>query len=536
MQAVDRASTICLFLLATLLSPAAGAAQPPEPSSSALSGPPLAYPSTSEPSASQPSVGPAAPPVTDDVGYQYGYLDEQNIPGALRDDPLAEDLPAYYYSPRPYRATGLGVRPIADYAPPGYQPREQQEGPAVPEYSRLAPPVPISTEQRDSLVVRGIYPGSFLAPGTNTSFRLRGFVRLGALLDLDPIGSADSFVTNTIPVPQSAGQNFNMGGRFSRLGFETWTPTEFCDWNVHTFIEGDFFNGPAQAAGGGGNPFRLRNAFIDFGYFRLGQQNSVFMDGTNWPSVADFQGPNSWVNQRQPSARVTLPVCDCFYWAGAMERPFSDITFSPAQGAAVQDVPDFTTHLRYEATRGHAQLSALVRGIGYRPVDDAVARQAAAGVSGSAVLHPWAILFGTDPVHDPDPSGLTRSRMLMQATWGPGVGRYLNDLAGQGLDAQVDPVTGQLELVQATGWNASYEHWYNAHWLSNFTYSNVDVQNNAPTPAGTYASAQYVAAGLWWVPIPRLAIATEFLWGERQNEDGQSADVQRLHGMVQYNF
>ena len=105
-------------------------------------------------------------------------------------------------------------------------------------------------------------------------------------------------------------------------------------------IEGDFFNGPAQAAGGGGNPFRLRNAFFDFGYFRFGQQNTVFMDGSNWPSLVDFQGPNGWINQRQPSARMTLPVSDRLYWAASMERPFSDITTS-GLGTNVQDVPDF---------------------------------------------------------------------------------------------------------------------------------------------------------------------------------------------------
>jgi hypothetical protein len=473
---------------------------------------------------------------TGNLQYEYDYLSQQSIPGALDRDPLADDLPARYYSPRPYRDTEGAVRAIADYGPPGYQPREQQEGPAVPEHARIAPPTLITEDERDDLVVRGIYPGSFLAPGTNTSVRLRGFVRLGALMDFDPIGSTDSFVTNTIPVPQRAGQNFNMSGRTSRIAFETWTPTDCNDLTVHTFVEGDFFNGAAQAAGGGGNPFRLRHAFIDVGYFRFGQQNSVFMDGSHWPSLVDFQGPNSWVNQRQPSARVTLPVCDDLFWASAIERPFSDITFDPALGAAVQDVPDYTTHLRYQRTRGHAQLGALVRGVGYRPAGEAVTRQTAAGVSGSVVMHPWAILMGTDPVHETNPCGLTRSRMLMQATWGSGVGRYLNDLAGQGLDGQVDPVTGDLELIEAAGWNVSYEHWYNSQWLSNFTYGNVNVDNNAFVAGGTYDSAQYVAASLWWIPLPRLAIATELMWGDRENVDGQSADVQRLHGMVQYNF
>jgi hypothetical protein len=248
-----------------------------------------------------------------------------------------------------------------------------------------------------------------------------------------------------------------MSGRISRFALETWTPTSFRDWNAHTFIEGDFFNCPAQAAGGGGNPLRLRHAFFDFGYFRLGQQNTVFMDGTNWPSLVDFQGPNSWINQRQPSARMTIPIIDAWYWAASIERPFSDITTNDL-GTAVQDVPDMAMHLRYEGDRGHFQVGGLLRTIGYRPTDGLVTRRTGAAISGNAVLHPWAILVGTNPVRESNPSGLTRSRILMQGTWGAGVGRYINDLAGQGFDSQVNPLTGEFDLVEATGWNASYEH------------------------------------------------------------------------------
>jgi hypothetical protein len=122
------------------------------------------------------------------------------------------------------------------------------------------------------------------------------------------------------------------------------------------------------------------------------------------------------------------------------------------------------------------------------------------------------------------------------ATWGPGVGRYINDLAGQGLDAQVNPITGELDLVTATAWNASYEWWFNEHWLSNFTYSNVRVDNNVDQLPTTYNSAQYLAASFWWIPIPRMSFGIEYMWGQRENLDGQDAEAERLHGLAQYNF
>lgn len=494
-----------------------------------------------------PAVPPMQAPSQDDLFRRIQELEEsqrrmeqllggsaeRNLP-PVNPSVESDPLPKYFFEPSYYSAVDVGARPIADYAPPGFMPREQQDGPGVPEFTPITPP-PIEPSPLD-FVERGMFPGSFLAPGTDTSIRFRGFVRLAALYDFEPINTADAFVTNAIPVPQQAGQNFNMSARLSRFGLETWTPTTFYDWNIHTMIEADFFNGPPQAAAGGGNLLRLRHAFIDFGIFRLGQQNSVFMDPSAWPSVVDFRGPNSRPNQRQPIMRMTLPLgCGGWYWAGSMERCFSDITTN-GLGTGVQNVPDFATHLRYEADRGHMQLSGLFRQIGYRPTGGAVQRETASGISGAVVFHPWAILMGTDPVHEENPSGLTRSRILMQGTWGDGVGRYISDLTNQQLDGQVNPLTGNLELVGVAGWNASYEHWFNEHWLTNFTYAKIDLSDAAGQPGDTYLSTQYGAASLWWVPIPRLSFAVEYVFGDRVNLDGQSADAQRLHCSAQYNF
>ena len=495
-------------------------------------------PPTTQTVPASPSI-PAISPSISTTPEEPSEGDYQNAPGATQYfvDYMRymRPVPAYVYDPAYYDTPYIGARPLPDYAPPGYEPRDYQDAPGVPEFSRIFPPLRPNAQSESNVVVRGMFPGSFLVPGINTSFRLRGFVRLAGLYDFQPIGTPDAFVTNTIPVPQQRGQNFNMSGRISRFGIESWTPTSFGDWNIHTFIEGDFFNGPAQAAGGGGNAFRLRHAFFDFGYFRFGQQNSVFMDPQNWASLVDFQGPNSWINQRQPSARMTIPLHERLYFASSIERPFSDITTNNL-GTNVQNVPDFAMHLRYETNVGHVQAAGLLRTIGYQPTGGNVTRITGGAISGSAVFHPWAILCGTDPVHDENPSGWTRSRILLMGTWGPGVGRYINDLAGQGLDGQVDPITGQFQLVKSVGWNASYEHWYNEHFLSNFTYSQVNADSNAGQPVTTFDASRYLAASFWWIPLPRLSFGLEYLWGRRENIDGQNAIAQRFHGLAQYNF
>jgi hypothetical protein len=405
----------------------------------------------------------------------------------------------------------------------------------VPEFTPIYPPEPITTEERQKFVTRGVFPGSFLVPGTDTSFRLRGFVRLVALYDFNPIDLKDQFVTSFIPVPQQHGENFNLSARISRIGLETWTPTTFDQWTVHTFIDADFINGPDQSFSGGSNPFRLRNAFVDFGYFRLGQQNTVFQDSTAWPSTVDFAGPRGIISLRIPEARMTIPLGDKVYWATGIEQPFSDITTN-GLGQHQQDVPDFATHLRYEGDFGHVQLSSVFRSIEFRPTEGATQREFGWGLSASGVVHPWALLIGSNPVRKDNPTGLERSRILVQYNVGKGIGRNIDDLLGFGLDGQVDPATGQLHTVYASGWTASYEHWLDEKWLANFTYSGVLTGSAPNQPGDTYDGAKYLAVSLWYIPVRNLSTGIEYLYGERRDLDGERANANRINALFQYNF
>jgi hypothetical protein len=111
--------------------------------------------------------------------------DAQNVPGVPEiqsdQDRTSDPVPEYVYDPEYYQGPAFSAHQLPDYAPPGYETRDYQSAPGAPEYTPISPPVRVTQAEREKFVVGGIMPGSFLAPGTNTSFRFRGFARLSAL-------------------------------------------------------------------------------------------------------------------------------------------------------------------------------------------------------------------------------------------------------------------------------------------------------------------------------------------------------------------
>ncbi|MDX1964251.1 MAG: hypothetical protein SFX18_13945 [Pirellulales bacterium] len=464
-------------------------------------------------------------------GYQQSLGYQQPTGDQLID--YTRNLRAYNYLVENYQDLAEGPKQYADYAPSGFLPNTYQEAPGAPLYRLLRPAPALTAEQLDELVVRGPVPGSFLVPGTGTAFRLSGFVRMGANFDFDPLTTPDLFLPRAIPIPEQAGQNANFSARPTRLTLDTWTPLPDQDLTVHSLVQFDFLSGNPPGVGASNVP-RLRLAFFDVGYLRIGQDTTVFMDPGVFPRTADFQGPNGIVNSRQGLARLTIPLAEQLRWAAAIEQPFSDIT-TLNTGTNEQDIPDLTSHLRYQTDLYHMQVAGIARSIGYRPTGEQVTRRGGWGANASAGFHPWAILCDTNPVRDPNPSGWTRSRVLVQYVTGSGIGRYLQDSNGQGLDAAVT-AAGGFETLDATGWTTTYEHWFNQYWLINLTYSDLDIDGTDALPGNTLAASKYVATSLWWIPMRNMSIGVEYLWGERENLDGQNGRAERIQTAFAYNF
>jgi hypothetical protein len=364
------------------------------------------------------------------------------------------------------------------------------------------------------------------------------------------MGSTDSFVTSSIPVPQGRGQNAVLTPRYTRIGFDTETPIKRMDWTLKSRIEMDFFNGNTSGAFGS-FPLRLRFAWADFGPFLVGQAASVFMDYDAYPNVLDYQGPGGMILMRQPIFAVRTPIGEKGRFTIAVEQPYSDIQWlengvwvrnpgngiitAPGVGRNIQDVPDVTANLRYVGDYGHTQIAGIARKLTFQPATgDSAFDELGYGINVTGTFHPWAACSGT-PRSGDCATPLSKSRFLGMFAAGRGINRYFNDVNGLGLDATFDPANG-FRAIPSYGWFAAYEHWWSMNWISNFTYGQNSSDLTDSLPGNTYEGANYVTANIIWLPVERFGVGLEYLYGYRENKDGQRGENSRIQMAVQYKF
>lgn len=368
-----------------------------------------------------------------------------------------------------------------------------------------------SPELPPEVVSAGDFPGSIRIPGTDAAIKIGGRIRTAVVLTLDPLGTDDRFLTNSIPVGvESSGdaRRTNISARASALNVEFRTPRGRNQ--LRAFFEGDF-------AGGTDNAFRLRHAYTQYLGFIVGQTWSTFSDPEVQLDDLDFEGVSSENVIRQPLVRYWWRPTPKMRAAGAVETPRVSLT----GGVGVNLVPDVIARLYWDhTTDGHIQVAAVLRQIRGQTATGVVRSDWAYGGSVSGVL-PLGVLGPQD-------------RFMFQTNGGEGIGRYINDLNSLGgQDAVFDSSTGELEALPALGWYVAYEHGWKS-WgteadgqrlRSTIQWSFVRVWNLDFQPADAYKRTNRFALNLVYSPFTRVDAGIEFIQGRRTNKDDRSASA-----------
>lgn len=364
-----------------------------------------------------------------------------------------------------------------------------------------------TTEQETPGVRAGSFPGSIQIPGTDLSIKFGGFVKLDLIHDFDAIGDTDAFKTSSIPVPeQSSDGNTRLHAKETRLNLDARTTTGLGDFRV--FVEGDFF--------GSGDTFRLRHAYGELGEFLGGQTWTNFMDIDSRPDTLDYEGPDGSVFLRQAQARWTKPLGEDTQLRLALEQPDADLT---APTGAIQEtvLPDLTAGFHLHRGRCDTYLSGIARQIGYEAsgISDEVFGW---GLNLSGILKTWG-----------------KDDFRYQIAYGEGIASYIEDFRGLGANAAPD-ASGDLEALPVLAGFLAYRHLWSEEFRSNLVYSYADIDNSAGQPGDAINQTDYVAVNLIWSPIKSVDVGGEYLYGNRENQDGQSADANRVQFSAKWSF
>jgi hypothetical protein len=365
----------------------------------------------------------------------------------------------------------------------------------------------IREDQRDDPTqsVMTEFPGSFRIPGGDALIRIGGYVKTTLVNSFDPLAVKDRFIVGAIPVSpeQSAGieAEANISVSQSRLNFELREPTSV--GVMRAFVEGDFAED--------NDTFRLRHAFGHWDRVLAGKTWSAFMDTGASPEEIDFEGLNGRVNVRQGQVRFSPAIGEAYKFNLSLEDP----------NPSVKGGEGVTERLGWFDT--HIKVAALLRQVRAQLKDDDNTESEfgyGLSISGSHERPRWD----------------SRNKVMFQLTAGKGIGCYINDLSSIGnFDGYFDE-DGDLELLDVVSGYISGQFWWGQTLRSNLTFGYVEIDNPSFAEDDAYKRTFRSSLNLLWSPMPRILLGGEYLWGFRENEDGEDGNASQVQFSARYNF
>ena len=344
-----------------------------------------------------------------------------------------------------------------------------------------------------------------------------GYVRATAEYDFGGIVDDIDFIPAFIPNSSKIKNQFQMDAN---------TSTIFLKLVGHTKLLGDFIDYTAGNFRNGSNKgIKLQNAYVSFRDITVGYTYGGFMDLGALPSTIDFQGPNGATFYRTTQLAYTYKGLKNFRFNASIEMPSVDGTTNSDLNINQQRMPDFTAYAQYGWNNSsHLRVGALIRSMTYTSsFCDKASSVTGFGVQASTTFNvgkKWQV-FG-------------------QATYGKGIGQYLNDISNLNVDIVPDPdKEGKMQALPMLGWYAGLQ--YNVcpkvFLSSTYSMSRLYSDNGYPDAVGsTYHYGQYFVANMFWNVTSNMQVGAEYLRGWRNNFDNSTHHANRINLLVQYSF
>ncbi|HEX6794764.1 MAG TPA: DcaP family trimeric outer membrane transporter [Casimicrobiaceae bacterium] len=382
----------------------------------------------------------------------------------------------------------------------------------------------------ENAVIGGATKGSFKLPGSDTSVTLGGYVKLDAVFS-NPSAGVDNAADlqlnpSSIAVGPGAGDHernqVKFGARETRLFVKTDTPTSLGDLDTH--VEFDFYGADGNESVSNSHGLRLRHAYATLGPFLAGQTWTNFMNPAALPETLDFGGPVGQIFDRQAQVRWTQSFGPSLFartgrWSVALENPETVAQVPGGASFRADDdrFPDITGQVAFDTPRGAFSLHGLVRQL---RVDSAASPAAADQKLGAALS-----VTGVVPVRGSDDVRFTASA-------GNGIGRYSNAFFP---DAVIGG-DGRVRLPSQWGTFVAYRHYWTERLRSSIVLSAAGETNPSGAPGNTNKATRSAHVNLIWSPVAKSDVGLEYIYADRETEDGQRGHLNRLQASAKYAF
>jgi hypothetical protein len=350
-----------------------------------------------------------------------------------------------------------------------------------------------------------------------TKYRVRfmGSVRVNGFYDFAGMKSTEGFMPYDIPVGSDDIPGLSsvyIGARQSRIGFEGDANTQV--GKIRTYIEVDF-------ASTSESYFRLRHAYAEWNYWKLGYTHTTFMDNASLPQTVEFEGPNSSLSKRHGLVRYERIMKKGNIIGVSLESPKADY-YNPADSvinkASNQRNLDLAGRYKYFNNHGHIQVAGILRSID-------ILNEGKMGIKTG-----WGLLFSST-------IRFTQQHLInAQYSFGKGIAYYYVGTTKRQLDAVYDPVNDDMVLKRIQGGFINYSFRYNPSWILSVIAGISYMKGAEFEPDDTFKSSRYYGTNIFYKPIETISLGIEATSGSRENLNQQTGNATRISMLAKFDF
>ena len=345
--------------------------------------------------------------------------------------------------------------------------------------------------------------------------KFMGSLRTNAYYDFSGMPSTEGFMPYDIPVGEDVIKGLSSiyaGARQSRIGVEGNANTRV--GKIKTYIEVDFASRSESL-------LRLRHAYAEWNFLKLGYTWSTFMDNASLPTTVDFEGPNSSLSKRHGIIRYERKYGKNSVAGVSLESPETDY-FNPAdtliQNKSKQSNFDIAGRYKYLNKLGHIQIAGILRRIEFL------------NQTKMDILFGWGVLLSTN-------INITSKNIVSgQYSFGQGIANYYVGFVGRQLDAVYDPVLARMSLKAISGGFLTYTRIFNPSWRFSVTSGTSFIRGKDFESDDTFGSSWYFASNVFFNPIETIRLGFEVTTGSRTNLDMQKGNSTRIAFLANFDF